>query len=154
MTISRTSWEFFFILFLPINYNGKVKNVYNPSTWFGSWPNIWFLKLPKCFSRRILNLLRIFLPVKRIPFLSYFCIIVSSYTIINSRQSALHLAVLNNHECALLALVEHRKFVEKGEFPATDRSNTSLVPNLNLKNSEGDTPASLALTEGKIYFHK
>ncbi|KAH9641473.1 hypothetical protein HF086_006089 [Spodoptera exigua] len=57
-------------------------------------------------------------------------------------------SVLNNHEGAVLAIIEHKKLIEKGDMPATDRSNTSLLPNLNLKNSEGDTPVSLALTEG------
>lgn len=67
-----------------------------------------------------------------------------------SRQTPLHLAVLNNHEGAVLAIIEHKKLIEKGDMPATDRSNTSLTPNLNLKNSEGDTPVSLALTEGNF----
>lgn len=57
--------------------------------------------------------------------------------------------MLNNHENAVLAIIEHKKSIEKGDFPANDRSNVSLLPNLNLKNSEGDTPVSLALTEGK-----
>lgn len=47
-----------------------------------------------------------------------------------------------------MAILEHKKLVEKGDYPATDRSGDSLLPNLNLKNSEGDTPVSLALTEG------
>ncbi|XP_038214852.1 rabankyrin-5 [Zerene cesonia] len=64
------------------------------------------------------------------------------------RQTPLHLAVLNNHEGCVLAIIEHKKNIEKGDLPANDRSNVSLVPNLNLKNSEGDTPLSLALTEG------
>lgn len=58
------------------------------------------------------------------------------------------MAVLNNHEGAVLAIIEHKKLVEKGNMPATDKSNVSLTPNLNLKNSEGDTPVSLALSEG------
>lgn len=65
------------------------------------------------------------------------------------RQTPLHLAVQNNHEGVVLAIIEHKKLVEKGDMPATDRSNVSLLPNLNLKNSEGDTPASLALSEGE-----
>ena len=68
---------------------------------------------------------------------------------ITSRQTPLHLAVLNNHEGSVTAIIDHKRLVEKGDLPATDRSNVSLVPNLNLKNSEGDTPVSLALTEGK-----
>ncbi|KAI5634043.1 ankyrin repeats (3 copies) domain-containing protein [Phthorimaea operculella] len=64
------------------------------------------------------------------------------------RQTPLHLAVLNNHEGAALAIIDHKKLIEKGDMPATDKSGASLTPNLNLKNSEGDTPASLALTEG------
>ncbi|XP_063628854.1 rabankyrin-5 [Cydia splendana] len=64
------------------------------------------------------------------------------------RQTPLHLAVLSNHETAVLAILEHKKLIEKGDMPATDRSNVSLLPNLNLKNSEGDTPVSLALSEG------
>lgn len=64
------------------------------------------------------------------------------------RQTPLHLAVLNNHEGAVLAIIEHKKLVEKGDMSASDRSNVSLTPNLNLKNSEGDTPVGLALTEG------
>ncbi|XP_013141938.1 PREDICTED: serine/threonine-protein phosphatase 6 regulatory ankyrin repeat subunit A [Papilio polytes] len=64
------------------------------------------------------------------------------------RQTPLHLAVLNNHEGAVLAILEHKKLIEKGEMAAADRSNVSLLPNLNMKNSEGDTPVSLALTEG------
>lgn len=70
------------------------------------------------------------------------------------RQTPLHMAVLNNHEVAVLAFLDHKKAIEKGDMPATDKSNVSLLPNLNLKNSEGDTPVSLALTEGKqkIYY--
>ncbi|CAG9559103.1 unnamed protein product [Danaus chrysippus] len=64
------------------------------------------------------------------------------------RQAALHLAVLNNHEGCVLAIIEHKKLVERGELPANDRSNVSLIPNLNMKNSEGDTAVSLALSEG------
>ncbi|CAH2259533.1 jg24264 [Pararge aegeria aegeria] len=64
------------------------------------------------------------------------------------RQTPLHLAVLNNHEGSVMAIIEHKKAVEKGDLPTTDRVNVSLLPNLNLKNSEGDTPVSLALTEG------
>lgn len=64
------------------------------------------------------------------------------------RQTPLHLAVLNNHEGVVLAIIEHKKLIEKGDYPSADRSNVSLVPNLNLKNSEGDTPLSLALSEG------
>ncbi|XP_013167639.1 PREDICTED: serine/threonine-protein phosphatase 6 regulatory ankyrin repeat subunit C [Papilio xuthus] len=64
------------------------------------------------------------------------------------RQTPLHLAVLNNHEGSVLAILEHKKLIEKGDMPATDRTNVSLLPNLNMKNSEGDTPVSLALTEG------
>lgn len=48
-----------------------------------------------------------------------------------------------------MAIIDHKKAVEKGDLPSTDRANVSLLPNLNLKNSEGDTPVSLALTEGK-----
>ena len=65
------------------------------------------------------------------------------------RQTPLHLAVLNNHEGAVLAIIEHKKLIDKGDMAATDRSGVSLTPNLNLKNSDGDTPVSLALTEGK-----
>ncbi|XP_052739095.1 rabankyrin-5 isoform X2 [Bicyclus anynana] len=64
------------------------------------------------------------------------------------RQTPLHLAVLNNHEGAVMAIIEHKKSVDKGIMPPSDRFNVSLLPNLNLKNSEGDTPVSLALTEG------
>lgn len=64
------------------------------------------------------------------------------------RQTPLHLAVLSNHETAVLAILEHKKLIEKGEMPANDKSNVALLPNLNLKNSEGDTPVSLALSEG------
>ncbi|XP_060806538.1 rabankyrin-5 isoform X1 [Amyelois transitella] len=64
------------------------------------------------------------------------------------RQTPLHLAVYNNHEGAVMAILSHRKLVEKGDFPSADRSNAPLLPNLNLKNSEGDTPVSLALSEG------
>ncbi|KAJ0173068.1 hypothetical protein K1T71_011244 [Dendrolimus kikuchii] len=66
------------------------------------------------------------------------------------RQTPLHLAVINNHEGAVLAIIEHKKQVEKGDLPSTDRGNVSLIPNLNLKNSEGDTPVSLALVEGTL----
>ncbi|XP_041972423.1 rabankyrin-5 [Aricia agestis] len=59
------------------------------------------------------------------------------------RQTPLHLAVLHNHEGAVLAVIEHKKHLEQSES-----SNPNLVPNLNLKNSEGDTPTSLALAEG------
>ncbi|KAL4711825.1 hypothetical protein ACJJTC_005994 [Scirpophaga incertulas] len=64
------------------------------------------------------------------------------------RQTPLHLAVLHNHEAVVMAIIEYKKQVDKGEFPSSDRSNVSLVPNFNLKNSEGDTPVSLALSEG------
>lgn len=56
--------------------------------------------------------------------------------------------MLSNHETAVLAILEHKKLIEKGEMPANDKSNVALLPNLNLKNSEGDTPVSLALSEG------
>lgn len=68
------------------------------------------------------------------------------------RQTPLHLAVLNNHEGSVTAIIDHKRLVEKGDLAATDRSNVSLLPNLNLKNSEGDTPVSFALTEGKELF--
>lgn len=82
----------------------------------------------------------------QVVILALFCL----YTIFTyyCRQTPLHLAVLNNHEGAVLAIIEHKRLIEKGDSPANDRSNVSLVPNLNLKNSEGDTPVSLALTEG------
>ncbi|XP_034827404.1 rabankyrin-5 [Maniola hyperantus] len=64
------------------------------------------------------------------------------------RQTPLHLAVLNNHEGAVMAIIDHKRAVEKGDLPSTDRTTVSLLPNLNLKNSEGDTPVCLALTEG------
>ncbi|KOB75933.1 Ankyrin repeat and FYVE domain-containing protein 1, partial [Operophtera brumata] len=50
--------------------------------------------------------------------------------------------VYSNHEGAVLAIIEHKRLVEKGDAPATDKSNVALSPNLNLKNSEGDTPVS------------
>lgn len=64
--------------------------------------------------------------------------------------------MLSNHETAVLAILEHKKLIEKGEMPANDKSNVALLPNLNLKNSEGDTPVSLALSEGirKSYGNK
>ncbi|XP_045517988.1 rabankyrin-5 [Pieris brassicae] len=61
------------------------------------------------------------------------------------RQTPLHLAVLNNHEGCVLAIIDHKKSLDK-EDSSSDRS--SVIPNLNLKNSEGYTPISLALTEG------
>lgn len=79
---------------------------------------------------------------------------IQKYHPLFHRQTPLHLAVLNNHEACVHAIIEHSKRIVKGELPATDKANVSLVPNLNLKNSDGDTPASLALTEGKHQRHK
>lgn len=64
------------------------------------------------------------------------------------RQTPLHLAVIGNYEGAVLAILDYKKSIEKGDMPNVDINGTDLLPNLNLKNSEGDTPVSLALSEG------
>lgn len=57
---------------------------------------------------------------------------------ITERKSALHFAVESHHQSVIEAFVQHQQHCGDNE-----------LPNFNLKNSDGDSPLSLALSLGK-----
>lgn len=63
------------------------------------------------------------------------------------RQTALHFAVLKNHKKPILEIID-RKYYLKENLKNANEENSLVVPNFNLKNSDGDTPLSLALELG------
>jgi len=71
---------------------------------------------------------------------------------VNCRQSPLHLAVKDNYVGPILAMIEHMNNLSKIE-KKNDSGPSLLMPDFNLKNSDGDTPLSLALDKGYIIFY-
>ncbi|XP_077288215.1 rabankyrin-5 [Arctopsyche grandis] len=65
------------------------------------------------------------------------------------RQTPIHFAVLKNHEGPILAIIERKLYLNANSAKANE-GNGILVPNFNLKNSDGDTPLSLALELGHL----